>query len=1113
MEAPELYDLLILVDATASMGNYLHSLQSSLPKIISISRLTDCFSRIGLLAYRDYCDTDLLEWSGWHYPNEPELGLTSAELIFKAKNLRATGGGDYPEATKTGLAQMYKVIRKEATTLVLLYTDAPPHTKAYTKNSGYTNGTKEIEALSRKDSFDGHGPKFVDWVSACQLLHTGEKRAQVFCFLGSMGAVTYSGHYIYLSTMARGATFLLEDSKPSTISQLTVDVLLSWMGAGKDGLAHEITVPAEMARYKSIARMKTLKNEDDSKTEGYFVSVESPKSSSKTLKNNVATAPVTASLLKQHLPKKEVPVQDFAQRYNTNAGFKKLVGEQLAQIMETDVSAISLNPVFGSLWRAVCNDRENPIRDELITAFSLKVDRIAEEEEKTRMKLWLEESYDYRAEVLETIADVPVENKFPCVLLDPTLFFETGAEAGGSDDEAHRPITDFKRDELLEIGRSCDYRILRRLGRVLTRLTFVNSAAELPAHIAATTDEVVPKIPLALAEKKHNRKFWKILLHIVVPGTKLATRPAGLLAALAIKMGVRPLYEVAAQEMMALRDRWDDLEVPETWNASCLSLLLDADKAYHESVSGSANGEDSRTPLRLLKKEDRKLFECLVSYKLAEANLLTTLTARIGWTPEKAVLPVGPLVICRSCDFPRSVTVMAAHGICGLCKATDYDSKAQKMELLAYRVTKDDTEASDATWVECNLRSCRAQYVVYGINRLNIKPKCHYCREQASLSPSKRSDNPAPWIECKKCLNRVIWPKEYRKSTSKPFHCVACSTDRATIVNIETNADEVIKENGQAWLLRNQDQKILEPFNKRSLFHTISTAGTDDFCAKVELFPGLPAAASNLTIKGKLIRNIPEVKSQLQSWITRRATENVHCSLCFSMFRKERLRLACGRSGCAQRICEDCLSSWYGLNSAGHIINVAALGCPFCRRAPRAKTLAAYGMGIHAVGNLKAAVEEHGEWIHAWCRDCSQAKRLMERVCAAGAPPALTTFTCETCIDASYDAAAREADRVAAELAATRDAIRIAELAERLERANLKKEELGRNKAKPCPGCGALTEKISGCDHMECAVPHCGCHWCWCCGDAFDSNEIYSHMETAHGGYYAGGHSEDEDDY
>jgi len=59
----KIYELLILVDATYSMGSYLESLRSSIPQFISVSALTASFSQIGVLAYRDYCspENELLE--------------------------------------------------------------------------------------------------------------------------------------------------------------------------------------------------------------------------------------------------------------------------------------------------------------------------------------------------------------------------------------------------------------------------------------------------------------------------------------------------------------------------------------------------------------------------------------------------------------------------------------------------------------------------------------------------------------------------------------------------------------------------------------------------------------------------------------------------------------------------------------------------------------------------------------------------------------------------------------------------------------------------------------------------------------------------------------------
>ena len=1074
----EVYDLLILVDATYSMSEYLASLQSSLPQIISISELTNCFERIGLLAYRDYCDDRLLEWSGW-LSTLSQGEEHNVDLMRMAKNLEPIGGGDGPEATKTGLARAYELMRADATTVVLLYTDAPPHTYANGElGVTHSNYGPELKALEDKSSYGGQGPQFADWVSAAKTLRNGEKKAQVFSILErDMGFIS-AGYYNYLSTMTGGACIYLRDSKPASISKVTVEILLAWMQVEKPG-TESVEFPAYLTRYITIENIKLAKSERDTAAKPFFaISWGSTNSSGP---SNITQVRLSSNVLKKYLPKKSTPVQDFGKRYKVDEQYKKIAVDQLRRLINDDVVAISLNPVFGSLWRVVCNDRANEVREELITLFGLKVDCIASAEEKARMKNWLEESYDYTAEVLESIESVPAEQRYPCVFLDPTLVFDRETDNTNEDDKA---ITSFRRDELLEIGRSCDYKILRRLGRVLTRLTYINSADEMPAHIASTSKTDTPRIPMSLANPENKRQFWRILLHIVVPGTMLSARPAALLAALAIRLGVQPLLEAANQEMLLWRDRWNDIEVPENWNVSCLSLLLDADKAYQ-------GRHDKNT---LLKADDRLLFERLASYKMLELNMDTTLTVRIGWTPEKAKNSMGPTVICRSCQYPRSVTIMGAHGKCGHCLWTQYKSSEEREAYITAHATKEDNEKTPQTWVECNVQTCRAQYIVYRVENLNVRPKCHYCR----------NGQKTPLVECTECLNRVIWPKEYRPKNLdlSEFKCYACVDGRKTIVDVETTANKLSKENTTSWLLRNDD-KIKEPFNKRSLFHTISTAGTDNFCDKVELFPyvfptptsqytkypnplhdpliitypgcvmtlGTSISVTNtdlsrssrqsLTLHGKLIRNNPI--SELQSWVSRRRTESGTCSLCFSNKRKSDLLPACGRSGCNQRICIACLNGWYGLNGPGRIINIAALSCAFCRRTPAPQTLSKYGMGIHAVGDLALAVKESGSWISAWCRTCGRAKRFIERVCAAGAPPELSDWSCEVC---------NEWKNKGLEL-----------------------------KVKECPGCKVMTEKAGGCNHITCK---CGASWCWFCGGQFGSVEIYGHMQEVHGGWYDG---------
>lgn len=1129
----KVYDLLILVDSTYSMINYLEALQKSLPKVIAISNLTNSFSRIGLLAYRDYTEANrskngMLEWSGWHEDiggndNVDSASVTAQTLTSVAANLEPIGGGDYPEATKTGLARAYQLMRKDATTIVLLYTDAPPHCWMVADRDQGSNYHAEQSALQHPSSYDGLGHKFADWTSACRMLYEGEKKAHVFCFLDQFlgHRPLHGGYYTYLSTITKGACFTLTDSTPHSIAQTTVDVLLAWMGAGKTGV--ETVLNAKLLRYKNGNGISKITTEQDELANSFFWAInKKPKGKDVfinpnifdaqqqqeqvlRLENNLAQVVVTSSILEKHLLKRKTPIMDLAKRYVEDVAYKALVVEQLQNIIETDVSSMALNPVFGVLWRAVCNDRKNLARDELIASFGFHVDRITDANGKAQMKNWLEESYDYASEITELLDSMPEHQRFPCVFLDPTISFASpgskGAQHGDDeDDDANQPLSAFRRDELLEIGRSCDGRVLRRLSKVLTRITYVESAEDLPTHIATTSNTEVPKIPIASASPEYGWKFWKILLHLVLPGTMLAARPAAVLAALAIRVGLQPLFDPACAAMVFWRDKWNNLEVPETWNSSCLGLLLDADMEYrkHMKVHDSPSAK-----VGLLLEADRELFERLVTYHHAGTNFLTTLTAEISWTPRKTQAPVGPVVVCRGCKLPRSITIMAEQsgGRCGLCVKSSWDSAEHKERALSSSVTPGDTASTKIAWVECGVKTCRAQYVCYNPADLNVRAKCWYCRMQTALSQEKRSNDPAPTMECTKCLSKIIWPNEWRYMVTRPYHCTACLAGMETVVDIDTNAEQICQENGQDWLIRNSDGALEEPF-KRSLYKTITSTGIISFLENVTVLPDIDPVTT-LTLNGKQIRNTAALTATLRSWTRRRTAERSHCSLCFSVLAKSRLLPACRRRGCHQSICEGCLNSWYGLNRPGTIINTAALFCPFCRRPPAARTLAAYGKGIHAVGNLKASYEERGSWIHAWCAECNKSQRLMERECARGAPDTLQQWKCEECDEMALTQA-----RLAEELA-QREYERVARLGEAGVAAEQRLREARAARmnfecpVKECPGCEVGVQKTYGCDHMECL---CGTHWCWACGEKGDcAEDIYNHMSVAHGGMYEGG--------
>jgi hypothetical protein len=978
----EAYDLMIVTDATSSMGGFLESLNSSLQDIIRISATTACFSRIGVMAYRDYDrgKAKVTQWSGWH-GRYAKSDISQEQLLSFVRTLKPEAGGDWPEATRSGLAHAYELMRPDAKTIILLYADAPPHTE---HNEGLWK--TEQEALLKPESYGGTGALFADWASAARTLSHGEKRAQVFCIVepGMYLVAESNAMFTYLSTITGGVCLAFPAKPaPATISKVTVALLMAWMGADKQGAKLDTENVAAQLQFADESGLGQVASEKDQGANRYLP-VSQVKEDRVTLRDNIGHSALSLETLAGVIPRREHPVMDFARRYKADPEYRAIVVEQLAEIIESDVSAIALNPVFGTLWRTVCNDRINPARDGLITRFGLQVDKIQDAEKKERLKSWLEESYDWAGEILHMIKSVPEEARYPCVFLDPTVRFSP-AENEGEDGEDGENSMEFNRDELLEIGRSCDYRILRRLGRILTRLTYVNSKEDLPAHVKDVKEEEVPRIPMALADPAHDRKFWKVLLHAVLPGTMLAARPAALLAALSVRMGIKPLEKAAYTELMAWRDNWNTLDIPETWNSNCLSLLLEADKKHQEAAAGPQSAEAET----ILKPEDRKLFETLVDYKLLELNMDTTLTAEVGWTPEKSKAPIGPVVVCKKCRFPRSVTIMAEKGVCGMCATPcTCESKEVHNAIVATNVSRGDTDTKLASWVECAMTDCRAQYVVYHVGKLNVRPKCHYCRQKTAVAKTDRSYKKLttpPCVTCTRCLNRILWPEAYRPANfnSSTYACPACTAQPAikTITPTETTPRALAAENGTAWLLRNESNTLPTPLTNRSLFHTISTAT----CAAnptllptlVTILPSLTtttttspqtskcsSSSSSLTLthNSKPLHNTPALLTSLSHWITARRVERGTCTLCFSTLPKQHLTPACGgRTGCHQSICAACSRAWYGLNGPGRVINVAALSCPFCRRPPTVKVKLPGGLRL--LGGLRDAVAERGGWV------------------------------------------------------------------------------------------------------------------------------------------------------
>lgn len=120
-------DVLFLQDTTGSQGPYISSATKAIriicQKIADTANITPENIRFGLIAFRDHPPQDKT------YVTK-NFGFTSkiSTMEKNLKSLKASGGGDGPEAQTAALAEALNMKWEEnAAKMVVLITDAPPH--------------------------------------------------------------------------------------------------------------------------------------------------------------------------------------------------------------------------------------------------------------------------------------------------------------------------------------------------------------------------------------------------------------------------------------------------------------------------------------------------------------------------------------------------------------------------------------------------------------------------------------------------------------------------------------------------------------------------------------------------------------------------------------------------------------------------------------------------------------------------------------------------------------------------------------------------------------------------------------------------------------------------
>ena len=967
-KAEEAVRVMFVVDTTGSMGQYCTSLSDTLPQVFTVLKVLFAGrAQVDVIAYEDYCDGERL--CRFCYGGE-------AEATAFAQTLRAGGGGDYPEASKTALHEAVRRMGDGGGSgtaapppLILFYTDAPPHTA----QTGGANHAAEMKALA------GAPPGF-DWLDICRRVRA--EGAQVHTFVPPQAQETVVRHHALLGNVVE-----LPDTQPATITAATMGVVLQAMGQEfGERAAFEGRVVARVA-----GSLDGLSEEADG---GHLWAARAPPAVKELVtmgfsQGMAATALRLARgavdqavelLLGGGVPEQAggdgaagelVPLrrgglhvdalQGWARdlsglppRFAASEGFRETVFGALRMLIDPArpqrVLALTYNRVLGLLWRLACRRREDPRMEGLGEALGRCVLAL-EGEQQARLRAWVDESYDRSEEAAAMI--------------------RTAGAAGGALvlDAAAAGVELPSKEDMRSLVHAPTPAVLAAVQRLLTTVVRVDDAAEdaLPEQ-----DGVPQWVPCTLG----GADLFGLLPHLALPGLMVTLRPACVIAILAYLSGNAHLAERAEALLTQAKGRWIPAvakveEYPEVLSAGFVRLV-------------------ARVP-QFLTEEEVGVY--VRAARVLDARAASALRVEVvcGFRPRKGALFADEKARCSSCGVRRSLSLLQ-DGKCGLCLNPTVGVAAARGLL--------EPAEDKSHLVEC--RRCASLYAVVRMAALNVEPKCHYCR---------RGDASPPTVQCVRCANRYVRPGAAGGAT---FTCGECSGSAATQrEEAEVAALEAANPGALLGPLGFAAGAAGALWSSMSLFKL--WARHPELFVEEQPAEGAAAAAASLSWRGRKVLNADEAVASAVDRVARGDLSGV-CNLCFEDCPVVALESACGR--CDNVACAKCLKKWYASLQPGRLYTPTLALCPFCKRRPLGATLKKYNAAACGiVTSRKHGVAEatlRADMLYGWCVRCYRVREALPKVCGArveGTP--LEGFCCEGCAEAG-DPEARQCPRCVA---------------------------------------------------------------------------------------------------
>lgn len=1009
METPS--KILFLVDTTGSMQDYIRSLKPSIVQLSYLIKLLGTNTKIAIIAYKDQSDQYPIIWSKWLNPCDNHDNALLSEFI---SNLNADGGSnDFCESTKLVINIAIEECINSEQSLIIHYTDAPPHSKSfyfghYSQRCG--NDIKEKKELTNL----GYPH---DWIDICKRVHESKLSIVTLCSKNTIyNDIDLNIVMAYYALL--GQVIYLEYPTSPLITKTTIDVILSQF---KNSV---------IMSHTSFELNKVFKNEEELGAKDAIPLLDRfeyyPK---RKVFENFPTPNQLIKKFQENPEKISVMVNGQGTNRTISQPYRDLVYNTLDELVNTKEGLFSLtyNPIFGSLWRIVAAFSRI---DERSVCLSNKLSREMgklDSEKLAIMKEWLEESYNREDEIHEMIKSVKLINESKVFVID-----------------MKEPVT---KRQLMDVMRGTADN--NSTGKVIRFLSTVQTVEfrDIPAY----KKENMYYIPVDLS----SHKVMSIISHLIAPGIIMSTRPAAIisiLTCLALEPGSE-LYKHASTYLQKECDTWIDIDKPELSDNYSIAFI---------NIINQLRFKDCCP--EFLSERENKFYDNLTNLIKITRNLNKYLTIQKPYsTKNKQRQQYDHVVGCEGCGRMRSFTLMHTKEQCGPCYLILDSTTASIVDKMkSFNSTYYDTlndlkklpsQLSDKTNL-FTCETCKCYYSVIDITKLNVKPKCHFCRS----GQTKHTNN------CVICNNEFIDEADLMPTYGNI--CGQCTHTNESFEELKISIKDLFKHS----------PGLLEIFgiSRTSVGYLSNNKTLYKACISNDVHFIDPVAEpidkyfwSNAYHNQQLILEI------LKDEINEGATET-ECLLCYNTYPLKELKLACGN--CTHQLCEPCAKGWYSQNSPGNIVLETYSRCPFCKQMPKFEIIKNYNRLLCQFNNRKHKFD--ASCYEAWCLTCGIISEFAAKECANDIPVLNGQFKCSVC-------KAKE---------------------DKLDPSEFQKE---------CPGCGVMCYKSGGCNHMTCIIDECKTHWCWKCKWKVTPGSIgiYNHLSKEHGGAYDFEVNGNRDDY